>query len=125
MVRLSCRQSAYAELFCPNNYAWESTEFTVSHQAAYVCHPTKFMKPEHDIHALWDEAIAAKTPEELDRVIPRLRQALHDHCEDVRGKLAHYPLIARRLVRQINDLLLDQETVPHNNQTPRLSNKEK
>jgi hypothetical protein len=83
------------------------------------------MKPEHDIHALWDEAIAAQTPEELDRVIPRLRQALHDHCEDVRGKLAHYPLIARRLVRQINDLLLDQETVPHNNQTPRLSNKEK
>ena len=81
------------------------------------------MKPEYDIHALWEEAIAAKTPEELDRVIPRLRQALHDHCEDVRGKLAPYPLIARRLVRQINDLLLDQETIPYNDRTPGLNKK--
>ena len=83
------------------------------------------MKPEHDIGALWDEAIAAKTTEELDRVIPRLRQALHDHCEDVRGKLAHYPLIARRLVRQINDLLLDQETMPRGNQAHGLNSKKK
>jgi hemoglobin-like flavoprotein len=74
------------------------------------------MKPERDIHDLYTEAIAAKTPEELDRVIPRLRQALHEHCEYVREKLAHYPLIARRLVRQIDDLLLDQETNPRNTQ---------
>jgi hypothetical protein len=59
------------------------------------------LKPERDIHDLYAEAIAAETPEELDRVIPKLRQALHEHCEDVRGKLAHYPLIARRLVRQL------------------------
>jgi hypothetical protein len=67
------------------------------------------MKPPRDIHELWDQAIAAQTSEELDRVIPELRQALHNHCEDIREKLGHYPRIARRLARQINDLLLDQE----------------
>jgi hemoglobin-like flavoprotein len=83
------------------------------------------MKPQPDIHDLYAEAIAAETPEELDRVIPKLRQALHEHCEDVRGKLAHYPLIARRLVRQINDLLLDQETMPRGNQAHGLNSKKK
>lgn len=67
------------------------------------------MKPPRDIHELWDQAIAAQTSEELDRVIPELRQALHNHCEDIREKLWQYPRIARRLSRQINDLLLDQE----------------
>ncbi|MGA7855406.1 MAG: hypothetical protein WCA15_18955 [Candidatus Acidiferrales bacterium] len=67
------------------------------------------MKPPRDIHELWDQAIAAQTSEELDRVIPELRQALHNHCEDIRDKLTQYPRIARRLSRQINDLLLDQE----------------
>jgi hemoglobin-like flavoprotein len=83
------------------------------------------MKPQPDIHDLYAEAIAAETPEELDRVIPKLRQALHEHCEDVRGKLAHYPLIARRLVRQINDLLLDQETMPRGTQAQGLNSKKK
>jgi hypothetical protein len=71
------------------------------------------MKPRRDIHELWDQAIAAQTSEELDRVIPELRQALHNHCEDIREKLWQYPRIARRLSRQINDLLLDQDEQAH------------
>lgn len=67
------------------------------------------MKPPRDIRELWDQAIAAQTSEELNRIIPELRQALHHHCEDIRDKLTQYPRIARRLARQINDLLLDQE----------------
>jgi hypothetical protein len=67
------------------------------------------MKPPRDIRELWDQAIAAQTSEELDRVIPELREALHNHCEDIRSKLGQYPRIARRLVHQINDLLLDQD----------------
>ncbi|MGA7915541.1 MAG: hypothetical protein WCA00_09920 [Candidatus Acidiferrales bacterium] len=76
------------------------------------------MKPPRDIHSLWDEAIAAQTPEEIDRVIPALRQALHEHCEEIREKLAQYPLIARRLARQINDLLLDQDAAAHRSEPP-------
>jgi hypothetical protein len=71
------------------------------------------MKPPRDIHELWDQAIAAQTSEELDCVIPELRQALHNHFEDIREKLTQYPHIARRLARQINDLLLDQDEQPH------------
>jgi hypothetical protein len=66
------------------------------------------MKPERDIHDLYAEAIAAETPEELDR-----------------GKLAHYPLIARRLVRQIDDLLVDQEAAPRTNPPHNLNSKKK
>jgi hypothetical protein len=75
------------------------------------------MKPPRDIHELWNQAIAAQTSEQLDRVIPELRQALHEHCESIREKLAQYPRIARRLAYQINDLLLDQDVpAPRANQ---------
>lgn len=67
------------------------------------------MRAPRDIRELWDQAIAAQTSEDLDRVIPELRQALHNHCEDIRDKLGQYPRIARRLAHQINDLLLDQD----------------
>jgi ABC-type branched-subunit amino acid transport system ATPase component len=83
------------------------------------------MNPEFNIDDLWAEAIAAKSPEEVDRVLPKLRQALHEHCEEVRRKLRQYPLIARRLVRQINDLLLDQETVPATAPPPDRGSKKK
>jgi hypothetical protein len=74
------------------------------------------MKPPRDIRELWDQAIATQTSEELDRVIPELRQALHQHCEGIREKLAEYP----RLAHQINDLLLDQDVqAPGTNQPPR------
>jgi hypothetical protein len=88
------------------------------------------MKPPRDIHELWDQAIAAQSSEELDRVIPELRQALHNHFEDIRDKLTQYPRIARRLARQINDLLLDQDEQPHqahqshqSRRTPELPNR--
>ena len=83
------------------------------------------MKRPRDIRELWDEAIAAQTSEQLDRVIPELRQALHDHCEGIREKLSQYPPIARRLARQINDLLLDEEADAHRgpNQPPSPNNK--
>lgn len=84
------------------------------------------MKPPRDIRELWDQAIAAQTSEELDRVIPELRQALHQHCEGIREKLAQYPSIARRLVHQINDLLLDQDLQDRRApQPPNLNNKKK
>ncbi|MFY9802326.1 MAG: hypothetical protein WA211_19405 [Candidatus Acidiferrales bacterium] len=66
-----------------------------------------------DIRELWDEAIAAQTSEELDRVMPRLRQALHDHCEEIRARLVHYARLAGRLALQINELLPDPDAAHH------------
>ncbi|MFZ0886013.1 MAG: hypothetical protein WAN14_21605 [Candidatus Acidiferrales bacterium] len=67
------------------------------------------------------------TFEQLDRVIPELRQALHDHCEGIREKLSKHPPIARRLALQIDDLLLDEDADAHcgPNQPPSPNSKKK
>src|ERR1700730_4279432 len=56
-----------------------------------VCRLIRFiMTSESRIRQLCAQAVAAKNPEELSRVVLELQIALHVHCEKLKTKLADY-----------------------------------
>ena len=55
-----------------------------------------FRRMEDKIRQLCEAALTEKDPERLHRILVELRETLHKHVEQLRGKLAHYPITVER-----------------------------
>jgi hypothetical protein len=54
--------------------------------------PDRFVTPEDKIRELCTQVLAAQNDEAANRILPELRDALHEHCERLRLRVAtEYP----------------------------------
>jgi hypothetical protein len=61
-------------------------------QNASLCQAAKHMLLEERIRQLCLQALHTQDEEELNRILPQLREALRAHCDHMRVMLADYPL---------------------------------
>jgi hypothetical protein len=55
-----------------------------------------FRRTEDKIRRLSEQLLAAKSDQELTRILGELRAALHEHVERLRARVANYPIVLER-----------------------------
>jgi hypothetical protein len=55
-----------------------------------------FRRTEDKIWRLSEQLLAAKSDQELTRILGELRAALHEHVERLRARVANYPIVLER-----------------------------